>query len=90
MAGGKTSGAMLVPAGTTDVNFLKVAWVATSLEELHQHGITHGDLHAGNILLGQEGKIWFTDFRPALQDSPTADIQQRIRADWDAFARMGV
>jgi tRNA A-37 threonylcarbamoyl transferase component Bud32 len=62
--------------------------VAQQLTELHQQGITHGDLHLNNILLGHDGKLWFTDFRPAAQLSAAKDLPQRIQADWDAFARM--
>ncbi len=62
--------------------------VANLLNELHGQGITHGDLHAGNVLLELDGKIWLTDFRPAVKESTEAELQQRIQADWDAYERI--
>jgi serine/threonine protein kinase len=62
--------------------------VATLLKEMHGQGITHGDLHAGNVLHGQDGKLWFTDFRPMSQALSTDALGHRIQADWAAYHRM--
>jgi RNA polymerase sigma-70 factor (ECF subfamily) len=66
----------------------KLQQMAMLLKELHGQGITHGDLHSGNVLVSQDGKLWFTDFRPASQGLSAAVLEQRIQADWEAFNRM--
>ncbi|KIJ55192.1 hypothetical protein M422DRAFT_219746 [Sphaerobolus stellatus SS14] len=36
--------------------------VGRALEYLHAHGIVHGDLRAGNVLVSEDGKPFVTDF----------------------------
>ncbi|TCD71977.1 hypothetical protein EIP91_000109 [Steccherinum ochraceum] len=46
--------------------------MALGLAYLHQEGIVHGDLHAGNILVDGEGNALLTDFGMALIAEATA------------------
>lgn len=42
------------------------------LEYLHEEGIVHGDLHAGNILIDENGSACLTDFGMSLISEATA------------------
>jgi RNA polymerase sigma factor (sigma-70 family) len=75
-------------ASNADQVEAKLQEVATLLIGLHSQGFTHGDLHAGNVLMGQGGQLWFTDFRPTSQGVSAEKLELCIQADWDAFARM--
>lgn len=80
--------ASFLNASNADQVDAKMQQVAVLLKELHSQGITHGDFHAGNVLVGQGGTIWFTDFRPVSRGFSKESLEQCIQADWDAFARM--
>lgn len=37
----------------------------SQMAALHARGVTHGDLHRENILLGEDGSVWFLDWATA-------------------------
>ncbi|WP_180536000.1 class III lanthionine synthetase LanKC [Micrococcus luteus] len=47
--------------------------VAAVVSDLHAAGITHGDLHPGNILVDEEGRVGLIDFENARADDRVAE-----------------
>jgi tetratricopeptide (TPR) repeat protein len=53
------------------------AEIAEALHHAHVHGVIHGDVKPGNLLLDHQGTIWLTDFGLAvLKDSETTQLSR--------------
>ena len=59
-----------------------------ALHEIHALGLTHGDVHSGNVLIDKQQNVWFTDFSFARSEPTVSDSLDRIQQDWVAFAAM--
>lgn len=65
------------------------------LEAAFVHGLFHGDLHAGNIVIGQDGSVTFLDFgiMGRIDQSTLRLVREVLPAvgilrDWDRAARL--
>ncbi len=48
--------------------------VLSALHRIHELGVLHGDLHAGNILVTPENKVFVLDFEGANLEEPAAQL----------------
>ncbi|MGL6076822.1 MAG: protein kinase domain-containing protein [Fimbriiglobus sp.] len=56
--------------------------VIAGLEHLHSRGITHGDLHCGNVMIGNETvKLIDILYRESLAELSTGSREERMRRD---------
>jgi predicted Ser/Thr protein kinase len=62
--------------------------ICQCLTELHSMGITHGDLHAGNVLIDNDEKVWLTDFSFAQIENDKIQLNERIKQDWTFFEKL--
>lgn len=62
--------------------------VVARLKELHSVGITHHDVHCGNVLVDEEGEIFFIDFEQAkVWGDPDKDLEDMAESynHWGHF-----
>ena len=58
--------------------------VLSALHQIHQLGVLHGDLHAGNILVTPKNKIVVLDFDGACLEAPA----NQLTAEQDHWAML--
>ena len=50
------------------IHFLRIAiGLATTLGQVHRHGLIHKDIKPANVLVNDDGDVWFTGFGIASQ-----------------------
>jgi RNA polymerase sigma factor (sigma-70 family) len=58
------------------------------LDTLHQMNITHGDIHAGNILIDDQHQPWLLDFGVSQKISGEENLPAAVEADLQQFAEL--
>mmetsp|Transcript_28447 Transcript_28447/g.62593 ORF Transcript_28447/g.62593 Transcript_28447/m.62593 type:complete len:543 (+) Transcript_28447:317-1945(+) len=50
-----------------------------ALKAIHALGVAHGDIRAENILVGEEGKVWFIDFGLSRVDPSAEECEEELQ-----------
>lgn len=87
---GVTLEAMLRGSGLTGEEVSRIGLgVIAGLEHLHSKGITHGDLHCGNVMVGNETvKLIDILYRESLAELSTGSREERMRRDLTSLLAM--
>jgi hypothetical protein len=61
------------------------------ISQLHARGVTHGDLHRKNVMVGEDGEVTLIDwatacvFAPQLKGSKPKGLRERAFSEWQAL-----
>lgn len=63
--------------------------LSLAVESMHALGITHGQIHSGNVIIDPHNRIRLTHVSPLLYDNPASDLHDVANLVIDAAKRRG-